>query len=64
MRDIRDGAMDFLPLWMHLLWLSEHPLWMHLLWLSEHPCDFAILERRLTRYHDGAILRDVAFTRR
>lgn len=37
MLDILDGAAGFLPLWMNLLWLSEHP------------CDFAILEERLMR---------------
>jgi len=35
MLDILDGAAGFLPLWMNLLWLSEHP------------CDFAILETPL-----------------
>ncbi|AEJ43092.1 conserved hypothetical protein [Alicyclobacillus acidocaldarius subsp. acidocaldarius Tc-4-1] len=46
MLDIRDGAAGFLPLWMNLLWLSEHP------------CDFAILEERLMRSF-GEFMREM-----
>jgi len=46
MLDILDGAAGFLPLWMNLLWLSEHP------------CDFAILEERLMRSF-GEFMREM-----